>query len=320
MICAAVVLSAALANRISVVQDFKAGDFGDILNRANDADDFVNGASAFYSLTQLVIVVLFIIWQFRAAKNNEALDRPGARFGPGWSIGGWFIPLANLAIPVLIMQDLWRGATPSVPRGDPRWRSAKGSWLVGVWWAVWVISLLRFAANNSGLHGSGSLDDIETSNIIALVGVIATAIAAVLAAFVVWTLSRRQLDTLRAQRRDYEDRRWHGRGRALRSAGSDAEEPLDRLHRFVDLGVARGRIGGGGVAHAVAHVLVEQTETDALQRLRDRHDLREHVDAVLVVVDHPLQAAHLAFDAAQPLAVVVLLEAVAPHRHGVSSC
>ena len=66
------------------------------------------------------------------------------------------------------------------------------------------MSLLRFAANNSGLHGTGSLDDIETSNIIALVGVIATAIAAVLAAFVVWTISRRQLDALRAQRRTYE--------------------------------------------------------------------------------------------------------------------
>jgi hypothetical protein len=204
MLCAAVVLSAALANRISVVQDFKAGHFGDILTRANDADDFVNGASAFYGLTQLVIVVLFIIWQFRAAKNNEALDRPAPRFGPGWSIGAWFIPIANLAIPVLIMQDLWRGSTPTVPRGDPRWRSAKGSWLIGVWWAAWVISLLRFGANNAGLHDSGSLNDIETSNTIALVGVVATAIAAVLAAFVVWTLSRRQLDALRAQRSTYE--------------------------------------------------------------------------------------------------------------------
>jgi hypothetical protein len=204
MLCAAVVLSAALVNRISVVQDFKAGHFGDILTRANDADDFANGASAFYGLTQFVIAVVFIVWQFRAAKNNDALDRAAPRFGPGWSIGGWFIPLANLAIPVLIMQDLWRGATPTTPRGDPRWRGAKSSWLIGVWWAVFVVSLLRFGANNSGLHGSGTLDDIETSNIIALVGVIATAIAAILAAFVVWMLSRRQLDTLRAQRRAYE--------------------------------------------------------------------------------------------------------------------
>jgi hypothetical protein len=205
MLCAAVVTSVALANRISVVQDFQDGNFaGDVIGRANDADDFVNGASAFYGLTQLVVVVLFIIWQFRVAKNNEALERRGPRFGPGWSIGAWFIPLANLVIPVMIMQDLWRGADPTTPRGDPRWRHAKGSWLIGLWWAAWLVSLLRFAASNSGLHDSSSLDDIKASNTVALVGVIGTAIAAVLAAFVVWTLSRRQLDALRAQRITYE--------------------------------------------------------------------------------------------------------------------
>lgn len=204
MLLAAGVLAAALTNRLSVIADLEAGDLADILRRANDADDFASGAAAFYGLTQLVIVVLFIIWQFRAAKNNEALDRPHARFGPGWSIGGWFISVANLVIPVLIMQDLWRGSTPAAPRGDPRWRSARGSWLIGVWWAAWLLSLLRYGASNAGLHDDGSLDDIRTSNIVALVGVAATAIAAVLAAFVVWTLSRRQLDTLRAQRTTYE--------------------------------------------------------------------------------------------------------------------
>ena len=62
-------------------------------------------------------------------------------------------------------------------------------------------------------------------------------------------------------------------------------------------------------------VLVEQAEPDALQRLGDRRDLGEHVDAVLVVLDHPLQPAHLAFDAAQPAEVVVLADGVAPCRH-----
>jgi hypothetical protein len=201
MVCAAVVLAAALANRISVVQDFKAGRFGDIITRANDADDFVDGAGAFYGITQLVIIVLFIIWQYRAAKNNEALDRRNPRFGPGWSIGAWFIPFANLVIPVMILQDLWRGATPTTPRGDPRWRSVQGSWLIGVWWAALLVSLLRFGASSAD---NASLDDIERSNTVALVGVVATVIAAVLAAFVVWTLSRRQLDSLRAQRSTYE--------------------------------------------------------------------------------------------------------------------
>jgi uncharacterized membrane protein YedE/YeeE len=204
MLCASVVLGIALANRISVVRDFKAGHFGDIVQRADDADDFVAGAGAFFTITQVAIVVLFIVWQFRAAKNNEALDRTGARFGPGWSIGAWFLPIADLVIPVMIVQDLWRGATPTTPRGDPRWRQATGSVLVAVWWAACLLSLVRFAASNAGLHDRGSLDDIELSNVVALVGVVAIAVAAILAAFVVWLLSRRQLDTLRAQRAAYD--------------------------------------------------------------------------------------------------------------------
>jgi hypothetical protein len=212
MLCASVVLAVALVNRISVIDDFRAGHFAGILQRANDADDFVDGAATFYGLAQLVIVVLFIVWQFRAAKNNEALDRHGARWGPGWSIGAWFIPLFNLVVPVMIVQDLWRGATPGTPRGDPGWRRAKGSWLVALWWTAWVISLLRFFASNAGLHDSASLDDIKASNTVALVGVGATAVAAVLAAFVVLTLSRRQLDTLRAQRGAYEGASGQGSG------------------------------------------------------------------------------------------------------------
>ncbi len=75
----------------------------------------MSAASSLFVVVQLVIVVLFIVWMFRAAKNNEALGRSNARFGPGWSIGSWFIPIANLVIPVLIVQDLWRGAMPRVP-------------------------------------------------------------------------------------------------------------------------------------------------------------------------------------------------------------
>jgi hypothetical protein len=204
LVCASAVLAVAVGNRISVVRDLRAGDFTDIVQRANDADDFVDGAAAFFGVTQLVVAVLFIIWMYRAAKNNEALDRRQPRFSPGWSIGAWFIPLANLVIPVIIVQDLWRGATPEIPRGDVRWRDARGSALVALWWAVWILSLLRFVASSSGFHDDDTLDDIETSNWIALVGVVASAAAAVLAVFVVRGLARRQVDTLRAQRSAYE--------------------------------------------------------------------------------------------------------------------
>ena len=211
MVAASALLAVALANRIAVVRDFRDGNFGNIVERADDADDFVGAASAVFVLTQVAIAVLFIIWMFRAAKNNEALGRVGARFTPGWSIGSWFIPFANLVIPVLIAQDLWRGSAAECPRSDPSWRATKGSALVGWWWAAWVLSLLRFTYSGANFHDSGSLDDIEASNTVALVGVVVLAVAAVLAVFVVRQLSRRQLDALRAQRAEYET----GRGEVV---------------------------------------------------------------------------------------------------------
>ena len=70
---------------------------------------------------------------------------------------------------------------------------------------------------------------------------------------------------------------------------------------------------GERIGDAMAQVLVEQLDRDRLQRLRHRGDLREHIDAVRVFVDHALHAAHLAFDAAEALLHVRLLVLVSGH-------
>jgi hypothetical protein len=49
----------------------------------------------------------------------------------------------------------------------------------------------------------------------------------------------------------------------------------------------------------VAEVVPHQPAPDAAERLVDRRDLREHVGAVPVALDHALQPAHLALDPAQ---------------------
>src|SRR5438034_272332 len=64
-----------------------------------------------------------------------------------------------------------------------------------------------------------------------------------------------------------------------------------------DVGVARGNRAGD----AVVDVLVEDLEGEALERCRDGRDLRQDVDAVAVVLDHPLDSAHLALDPMEPL-------------------
>ena len=57
---------------------------------------------------------------------------------------------------------------------------------------------------------------------------------------------------------------------------------------------------GLGSDHARMGVSVEQPERDLVEGGLDRRDLGEDVDAVAVLLDHALDAAHLALDAPQP--------------------
>src|SRR5262249_13965466 len=110
-ICVAVgaLLSAgALLNRVNVLDDMLNGNID--LSRARSADSSVSAFAGITLLLTIAIIVVFIVWFHRAAKNNVALGRRRARYSPGWAIGGWFIPFANLVIPAQIAQDLWRGS------------------------------------------------------------------------------------------------------------------------------------------------------------------------------------------------------------------
>src|SRR3954447_13186279 len=87
---------------------------------------------------------------------------------------------------------------------------------------------------------------------------------------------------------------------------SGPDEASDGLGGLAHLLLGLGAPGSGRVDDTVGQVLIEQPQSHRLQRLRHRRDLGEDVDAVLLVLDHPLQAAGLPLDAAQPLEVVVL--------------
>jgi len=188
---------AAYANRLSVINDIEHRSFGsDIVDRANSSDDLVQAANIAISVLMLAIFVCFIIWMWRAAKNNEALGRPQPRLGPGWAIGGWFIPLAFLVIPVLVAQDLWRGSDASVPRGDIRWKIGSRSALVGWWWGLLLVSFLRGSASSDNLH---TFSELRTSDTLSLIGRVFGVAAAVLAILVVRRITERQEACLTSQ-------------------------------------------------------------------------------------------------------------------------
>jgi hypothetical protein len=205
-VAVSVFAAVALFNRAVVISDildfdFAAGSFSEVVDlerRADDADTLAGLAFGLGLLCALVVGVLLIIWMWRVAKNAELARRTDPRFGPGWTIGGWFVPGANLVIPVLVMQDLWRASDPTVPHGDPQWRRAAGSALVGWWWAAWLLATVRFVAGGE----ADTRDELETLRILdalAAVGSLASAVAAVLLLLVVRRITRRQESMLAGQ-------------------------------------------------------------------------------------------------------------------------
>lgn len=55
-------------------------------------------------LVQLACLAVFLVWQSRAAVVGRAAGYP-ARHSPGWGVGSWFVPVANLWVPFQSLED-----------------------------------------------------------------------------------------------------------------------------------------------------------------------------------------------------------------------
>jgi Domain of unknown function (DUF4328) len=191
----------ALVNQRFVYEDFQSNPFTVDPDRIDTADGLVATATGVEVLVRLALVVLFIIWFWRAAKNNQALGRLNPRFRPGWAIGCWFVPLANLVLPVLVAQELWKGSESTRPRGDPAWREEPSSPLVWSWWGLYLAG--GVAVGVASVYGPSVIDeadvDFRAANMWTMVSTIAFIGAAVLAIYVVRQLTENQEHCLRAQ-------------------------------------------------------------------------------------------------------------------------
>jgi hypothetical protein len=67
----------------------------------------IGGAGLVAVVGSLTAALFFCLWLHRAAKNLPALGRGGMQFTPGWSVGWFFIPFANLVKPLAAVSELW---------------------------------------------------------------------------------------------------------------------------------------------------------------------------------------------------------------------
>lgn len=147
-VCAAVsalLLAFALAAHAAydrLVDSVSPGSLGDAV-AANDAFELAIGS---WILVSLAAGVAFIVWLYQAGRYVRREGRSGGRFGPGWAIGGWFIPLANLVLPALYASELWRMSDPAVRTDDPEgWRHRPIDGKLWTWWGMFSVAAILFS-------------------------------------------------------------------------------------------------------------------------------------------------------------------------------
>jgi hypothetical protein len=160
-----------------------------------DRVDTVNGL--FIALI-IITGVAFIVWFRRAYRNLDALDAP-RRYGIGWAIGSWLVPIVSLFMPKRIADDIWAATDVATPgtaaSGLPRPKSG----LISLWWGTWLVSTgLGVAAGSS--DDPKTLQEVLSRNGIYLARDVALIVAAVLAVLVVRRITKGQEDVVEAAR------------------------------------------------------------------------------------------------------------------------
>lgn len=89
-----------------------------------------------YAVTLVGWLISFLMWQYRAVKNARIVTGD-SRNGPGLSVAWWFIPIANLFMPWLVLRDLW---ARTVRTASP---------VAGAFWLLWLASSIAGAVSEN---------------------------------------------------------------------------------------------------------------------------------------------------------------------------
>jgi hypothetical protein len=176
------------------------GDFG-AFRALPQRDDSVAIGTGLYVLSMLVAGPLVIVWQHRHASNAQRLSGP-LGLGPGWAIGGWFVPLGNLVLPTVQLAQAGRASDPDLVPGPPGARSrGRIPPITIVWGVAWALGGVLFSVgatmrptedDTPVLSAGATLEDFAAADRTAGVGMLVLAVAAVLAIVMVRTLTSRQ--------------------------------------------------------------------------------------------------------------------------------
>jgi len=124
--------------------DFSESGVSEAFGAWSDASNATDVLTVLYLFTAVVLAVLFLVWMNHAYKAAGSLGATGQRWSSLWAVGGWFLPLANLVVPKLVMNEIDRMSSPANGPApiEQRWVAAQLHTIGRWWWGALITGLL----------------------------------------------------------------------------------------------------------------------------------------------------------------------------------
>ena len=143
-----------------------------------------------FSLVFLACVIAVAMWIHRAHSNLRDAAVDGLEFTPGWAVGWYFIPFANLVKPFQAMRELWNAS-----HGEATTFGGEAPSEVKLWWGTWIAGNI---VSNIGMRivlmEDGGPGSVMAGNAIGAAGTALLMLAAVLLVRVIAGVTRAQRD------------------------------------------------------------------------------------------------------------------------------
>lgn len=150
-----------------------------------------------YLILYIVTIVAFLMWMHRASANCVALGSE-MRISPGWAVGWWFIPFANMVMPASAMLEIARESEPPDEEresmGLPEPTRAP---LIVTWWVSWLLMNIVTTVGTR-IADSTDPDEVRLGATVAVIGYALAPLAGTLAILVVAGITSRQMRLVRA--------------------------------------------------------------------------------------------------------------------------
>lgn len=176
------------ANNLFVLNFLHRVEMGDVdFGAADRIDQITMGIGIIYSVLFFGTAILAAVWVYRASWNARQIQPVAGRITPGWAVGWFFVPFANLVMPYTALKQCWKSSHE--PEGDI---AGPVPGFFGWWWAAWLLSNVTGNVVMRMHTGAETVDDVRMAYIAELVTSPLPAVSAVLFAKVISGISKAQ--------------------------------------------------------------------------------------------------------------------------------